>query len=184
MSSRLTRTLLKLYPRRIRNRYGEELLDLEDELRAQGKVSRTRLIRDMLTGALLIRPTRQRARLVTGAVLVIVGLVVAGTIIGRRGTDAPARASHPRVQLAALVAQTERAMPNTCPVAAGSSCSLTPCTEFIGRSSDEDAVAHSSVPTIQRARRVTGTRCPAHPHAGPQNAVLVARPATPARPQG
>jgi hypothetical protein len=129
MSSRLTRTLLKLYPRRIRNRYGEELLDLEDELRAQGKVSRTRLIRDMLTGALLIRPTRQRARLVTGAVLVIVGLVVAGTIIGRRGTDAPARASHPRVQLAALVAQTERAMPNTCPVAAGSSCSLTPCTD-------------------------------------------------------
>lgn len=89
------RTLLKLYPRRIRNRYSDELLDLENELRAQGEVSRTRLIRDMLAGALLIRPTRQRARLVTGAVLVIVGLAMAGTIIGGRGTDSPARASHP-----------------------------------------------------------------------------------------
>ena len=176
MSSRLTRTLLKLYPRRVRDRYGEELLDLEDELRAQGEVSRMRLIRDMVTGAFLIRVTRQRARIVTGAVLVVVGLVVAGTVIGGRGTDAPARASHPRVQ---LVVQTERAMPNTCPVAAGSSCSLMPCTEFIGRSSDEDAVARSSVPTIQRRRRVTGTRCPAHPHAGPQSAVLMAQLAMP-----
>ncbi len=52
MSSRLTRTLLKLYPRRIRNRYGDELLDLQDELRAQDDVSRTHLIRDMLAGAL------------------------------------------------------------------------------------------------------------------------------------
>jgi hypothetical protein len=136
----------------------------------------------MLTGAFLIRITRQRARLVTGAVLVVVGLVVVGTVIGGRGTDAPARASHPRVQ---LVAQTVTAMPySTCPVAAGSSCSLTPCTEFIGRSSDEDAVARSSVPTIQRARRVTGTRCPAHPHAGPQSAVLMAQPAMPTRPRG
>jgi hypothetical protein len=108
MSSRLTRTLLRLYPRRIRDRYGEELLDLEDELRAHGEVSRTRLIRDMLTGALLIRLTRQRARLVVGAVLVVVGLAVTGTIIGGRGTGAPARASHPRVQ---LVAQTITAMP-------------------------------------------------------------------------
>jgi hypothetical protein len=176
----MTRALLKLYPRRIRDRYGEELLHLEDELRAQGEVSRTRLIRDMLTGALLIRRTRQRARLVTGAVLV--GLVVAGTVIGGRGTDSPARTSHPHVR---LVAQTATAMPySTCPVAAGSPCSLTPCTEFIGRSPGEDAVAHNSVPTIQRRRRITGTRCAAHPHAGPRNAVLVARPGTPARPRG
>jgi hypothetical protein len=182
MSSRLTRTLLKLYPRRIRDRYGEELLDLEDELRAQGKVSRTQLIRDMVTGAFLIRLTRQRACLVTGAALVLVGLVVAGTVIGGRGTDSPARASRPRVH---LVAQTATAVPySTCPVAAGSSCSLTPCTEFIARPSGEDAVARSSVPTIKRPRRVTGTRCPAHPHAGPQSAVLMARPTTPTRPRG
>jgi hypothetical protein len=181
MSSRLTRTLLKLYPRRIRNRYGEELLDLEDELRAQGKVSRTRLIRDMLTGALLIRPTRQRARLVTGAVLVIVGLVVAGTIIGRRGTDAPARASHPRVQLAA---QSVTAIPyGSCFVVTGSSCSLTPCTVFTGQTSAEDAVARSSVPATQRRPRLTGTRCAAYPHARPQDLVVVARAVKPTRPR-
>jgi hypothetical protein len=60
MSSRLTRTLLKLYPRRIRNRYGDKLLELQDELRAQDDVSRTRLIRDMIAGALLVRPARRR----------------------------------------------------------------------------------------------------------------------------
>jgi hypothetical protein len=37
MSSGLTRTLLRLYPRRIRDRYGGELLDLEDELMAQAR---------------------------------------------------------------------------------------------------------------------------------------------------
>ena len=182
MSSRLTRTLLKLYPRRMRDRYGEELLELEDELRAQGEVSRARLIRDMLTGALLVRATRRRVRIVTGAVLVVAGLVVAGTVISGRGTDSPARASHPRVQ---LVARTITAMPySTCPVAAGSSCSLKPCTELIARPSDEDAVARSSVSTIQRRRRVTGTRCAAHPHAGPDTLVLVARPTTPTPPRG
>ena len=141
MSSRLMRTLLKLYPRRIRNRYSDELLDLENELRAQGEVSRTRLIWDMLAGALLIRPTRQRARLVTGAVLVIVGLAMAGTIIGPRGTDSPGRASHPQAQLDRIWflpgVRSAVALPyGSCWVADGSSCSLTPCTEFTGRSSE------------------------------------------------
>jgi hypothetical protein len=134
------RTLLKLYPRRIRDRYGDELLDLEDELRAQGKVSRTRLIRDMLAGALLIRPTRQRARLVTGTVLVIVGLAMAGTIIGGRGTDSPARASHPQVRLVTRSLPANAIPYVSCFVAAGSSCSLAPCTVFTGQTSAEDAV--------------------------------------------
>jgi hypothetical protein len=47
MSSRLTRTLLKLYPRRILGRNGDELPDLEDELWAKGELSRTRLLSDM-----------------------------------------------------------------------------------------------------------------------------------------
>jgi hypothetical protein len=181
MSSRLTRTLLRLYPRRIRDRYGEELLDLEDELTAQGEVSRMRLIRDMLTGAVLIRLTRPRALIVTGAVLVVVGLVVAGTIIGGRGTDTPARASHPRVRLVAQSLPANALPYGSCFIVAGSACSLTPCTEFIGRSSGEDAVSHSSLPGTQRRRRVSGTRCVAHPHTGPQNLVVVARPARPTR---
>jgi len=101
MSSRLTRTLLKLYPRRIRNRYGDELLDLQDELRAQDDVSRTHLIRDMLAGALLVWPAR-RAYLMIGAVLVIGGLGVGGAAVGgpgnrfpRAGTPSPGSAHSP-----------------------------------------------------------------------------------------
>ena len=187
MSSRVTRTLLRLYPRRIRDRYGQELLDLDDELRAHGEVSRTRVIRDMITGALLIRPTRQRTGLIGGAVLVIAGLAVIATIAGGHGTDSPAHASHRQVRLIAQarVAQTVRSMPySTCPVAAGSSCSLTPCTELIGQPSDQDAVAHGNVPTIQRRRNVTVTTCAAHRNAQPQNRVLVAQPATTTRPPG
>jgi hypothetical protein len=177
------RTLLKLYPRRIRNRYSDELLDLENELRAQGDVSRTRLIWDMLAGALLIRPTRQRARLVTGAVLVIAGLAIAGTIIGRRGTDSPARASHPQARRTAQYLPLNPIPYGSCFVATGSSCSLTPCTEFIGRSSVEDAVAHSSVPATQRRPRFTATRCAAYPHARPQELVVVAQAVKPTRPR-
>jgi len=177
------RRCFKLYPRRIRNRYSDELLDLENELRAQGEVSRTRLIRDMLAGALLIRPARHRARLVTGAVLVIVGLAMAGTIIGGRGTDLPARASHPQVRLAAQSLPLNAIPYGSCFVATGSSCSLTPCTQFTGQTSAEDAVAHSSVPATQRRPRLTGTRCAAYSRARPQNPVLVARPAKPTRPR-
>jgi hypothetical protein len=175
------RTLLKLYPRRIRNRYGDELLDLEDELRAQGEVSRTRLIQDMLAGALLIRPARRRARLVTGAVLVIVGLAIAGTIIGGPGANSPARASHPQVRLAA---QSLTAIPyGSCFVATGSSCSLAPCTEFTGQTSVQDAVAHSRMPATQRRPRLTGTRCAAYPHARPQHLVFVTQVVKPTRPR-
>jgi hypothetical protein len=173
MSSRLMRTLIKLYPRRIRNRYGDELLDLEDEMRAQGEVSRARLVRDMLAGALLIRPARQRVRLVTSAVLVIAGLAIAAATIGGRGPASPARASHPKVQ---LTAQSVTATPyGTCFVADGSSCSLVPCTEFIGRSSTEDAVAHGSLPATRRRPRRAATRCAADTHAR-QYPVFVARP--------
>jgi hypothetical protein len=162
MNSRLIRMLLRLYPRRIRNRYGDELLDLQSELGAEGEVSRTRLIRDMLAGALLVRPARQRAHLVIGAVLVIAGLAVAGTTLGGRGTDSPARASHVHARLA--VHSVDQAGSATCFVAASSSCSLRPCTEFTGRSSDEGAVVYSSVPATRRRSRLTGSRCVAYPH--------------------
>ena len=93
MSSRLTRALLKLYPRRIRSRYGDELLDLQDELRGQGNLSRTRLIRDTLAGAVLVRPVRERARLVITAILVIAGLATAGSIIAAAGTSSRTQTS-------------------------------------------------------------------------------------------
>jgi len=177
MSSRLTRTLLKLYPRRIRNRYGDELLDLQDELRAQDDVSRTHLIRDMLAGALLVWPAR-RAYLMIGAVLVIGGLGVGGAAVGGPGTGSPARAPHPQARLtvhpqARLTVRSAVAAPPTCFVADGSSCSLTPCTEFAGQPSAEGAVAYSSPPATRSRPRLTATRCTTYPHVGPQRPVFV-----------
>lgn len=183
MNSRVMRMLLKLYPRRIRNRYGNELLDLYSELQEQGDLSHTRLIRDMMVGALLVRPGRQRAHLVIGAVLVIVGLATAGTIIGSHGTDAPARASHLQAQLTVRNINVSPSPYGSCFVAAGSSCSLTPCTEFIAQSSTQSAVAHSSIPTIAPQPRLTPTRCNANPHVGPSRAVFRGRTVKPARPK-
>jgi hypothetical protein len=170
MSSRLARTLLKLYPRRVRDRYGDELLDLQDELSAQGDVSRKRLARDMLAGALLARPV-SRARLITGAVLVIGALALAGTIIGGRGTDSPAPASHPRVRLAT---KSINVMPyGSCFVAGGSSCSVTPCHEFTGRPSAEGAVVYNNPPAARRLPRPGTTRCAEYPRAGSHHTVFV-----------
>ena len=184
MSSRLMRTLLKLYPRRVRDRYGEELLALEDELSARGEVSRTRLIRDMLTGALLIWPTRQRARLVVGAVCLVTAVAVAAVIIGGRGIDVSVRGSHSVARPAAQASLIQNRHAPTimvpmqqgvgCFVGAGSSCSLTPCSEFVGKTSTESAAAHGSVSVAQRRRRVTATRCAAYPHVRPHHPVFVA----------
>jgi hypothetical protein len=181
MSSRLARTLLKLYPRRVRDRYGEELLALEDELSTHGEGSRTRLIRDMLAGALLVRSTRHRARLVIGAVFVVIAVPVAVAIVGARSTEVSAGGSHPPPHPAAQASliQNRHRTPTltvpmqqgvTCAVAAGSSCSLIPCSEFVGQSSTQDAAAHGSGSAADRRRRVTTTRCAAYPHVRPQRA--------------
>jgi hypothetical protein len=175
MSSRLTRTLLKLYPRRIRNRYGDELLGLQDELRARGDVSRVRLIKDMLAGALLVRSAR--TYVVIGAVLVIGGLAAGGVIIGERGKSSPARASGPQARLTVLSAM---ATPRTCFVADGSSCSLTPCREFIGQPGVEAAAADRSLPATRSRPHVVATpvptmRCTAYPRAGSWRPAYVSR---------
>ena len=176
------RMLLKLYPRRIRNRYGDELLDLQDELRTQGNVSRTRMIRDTIAGAVLVRPARQRAHVViTAAVIVVVGLVIAGTIITRGGTTSRLRPAHPQAR---LVAQSVEAVPyGTCFVAAGSSCSIAPCTEFIDQTSTESAVADSTEPATKGWPKVAKTRCVAYSDARPEHSVVVARVATARRSQ-
>ena len=168
MSSRLTRALLRLYPRRIRDRYGDELLGLQDELRAQGDVSRVRLIRDMLAGAFLVRPGRTYR--VIGAILVIGGLATGGVIVGERGTDSPARASRPQARLTVLGAV---ATPPTCFVADGSSCSLTPCSEFIGQPAVEAADNADRSRPHANATPVIATRCAAYPHARSRRPVYV-----------
>jgi hypothetical protein len=161
MSSRVMRLLLKLYPRRVRKRYGDELLDLHDELRAQGDASRTSLIRDTVAGALLVRPVRQRAYLAVGALIVIAGLALAGTMISGGGNaSTKVAALRPRVRLAVGTAV---AVPyGTCFVADGSSCSLSACDEFIAQGSTEDAVAHTVVPSD-----LGKARCAVYPQTRP-----------------
>lgn len=170
MSSRLTRTLLKLFPRRIRDRYGDELLDLQDELRAKGDVSRMRLIGDMLAAALLVRPGR-RTCLTIAALLVLGGLAMTGAIISARGTGTPVRASRPYVPLAVPSATANPY--RTCSVAGGSSCSLAPCSQFAAQPSTEGAVAYGSPPPTRGRPRVTATRCARYPHVQPRRPIFV-----------
>ncbi len=184
MSSRLTRALLKLYPRRVRKRYGAELLDLQDELRAQGDVSRIRMIRDMLAGALLLRPAR-RARLVIGAALVIAGLAVTGAIVSGPGTGSPSRSSHSHVRLGAknlrLAVKTATAVPyGSCFVGSGTSCSSTPCAADIDQTSTGGAVTRTSAVVAQPRPRVTTAYCVRYPRARASASIFIDRATVPA----
>jgi hypothetical protein len=171
MSSRLTRALLKLYPRRIRSRYGDELLDLQDELRTQGNLSRARLIRDTLAGAVLVRPVRERARLLITAILVIAGLATAGSIIAAAGSSSRTQTSGSRAR--AAVPHVNATPYGTCFVATGSSCSLAACTQFTGQTSTQNAVVSDNEPAIQRRSRRTRARCASHALIVPQPPVFV-----------
>ena len=130
MSQRLARALLRLYPGRIRRRYGPELLELQDQLRAEGELSRVRLIRDALTGALLARSARRRV-----TVLSAVALLAAMVVVGITLTGSHHQSSRPPIAVKApLLANAERTVPNyspdegsTCFVGSGMSCSLQPC---------------------------------------------------------
>jgi hypothetical protein len=174
MSSRLTRALLRLYPRRIRNRYGDELLDLQDELRNRDNLSRTRLIRDGLTAAVVVRPGRERARLVIAAVLVIVGLAIAGSVIA--GAGGSSRALTSRAKARAAAPHVNATPYGSCFVATGSSCSLAACTQFTGQVSTDTAAVYSNEPAPNRGP--ARTRCASHPLILPQPPVFVARAVT------
>ena len=89
MNARLTRLLLRLYPKRIRDRYGNELVDLHDELRARDHISRSRLVKDMLTGAVLARPARQTV-LALGVLLAAGGVATGGLMLRNAGSSRPA----------------------------------------------------------------------------------------------
>jgi hypothetical protein len=173
MSSRLTRALLKLYPRKIRTRYGDELLDLQDELRTRDNLSRARLIRDTLTAAVLVRPVCARARLVIAAALVIAGLAIVGLVIAGAGSSSPAQTSS--VQARAAVPPASVSPYGTCFVAAGSSCSLAACTQFTGQASAQSAAVYDDRPATERRSRPAKARCATHALVLPQQPVFVAR---------
>ena len=145
MSSRLARTLLKLYPRRVRDRYGAELLDLQTELEAQHQVSRARLTLDMLAGALSVRHRRERARLALITALVIVGLATAGALITQSGTGSAPRAAHrARVVLAISPEAGSGCFVGT------TSCSLMACREFTAQASVDGGRITAVPPKLHR----------------------------------
>ena len=168
MSSRLTRTLLKLYPRRVRDRYGDELLDLHDELRADAAISRSRLIRDAVAGALLVRTARQRTRLAISATFVVIGLALAATI-ATRDPHSPPRASVDRAPSVTAAAG------GACFVAPGSRCSTVACTQFATEGSTQDAVAYLTTPAAAPQVNRANARCAAYPRARRARPLFVTR---------
>jgi hypothetical protein len=131
MSSSFTRILRKLYPRPVRERYGDELLGLQDELRARGEISRAGLLRDAIVGATLARSRRQRASLTLAVGAVVAALVTAGVVLGSAGLT-PA---HPPTLIPKRLIGTVFATPepyHSCfTTTSGSSCSQVACTEFV-----------------------------------------------------
>jgi hypothetical protein len=166
MSSRWARGLLRLYPRRIRERYGQELLDLQDELRARGELSRARLVRDTIVGAALSRSTRRRAAL--GAALLAAALALAIGLAPWGHTTRAVRA----LPVAQLAARSPAPLPHqTCPVDGGGSCSAVGCAELVTSSAPTLTTTVSrATHTTRPQRRVAAPRCltttpDLHPHA-------------------
>lgn len=99
MTSRtLVDRVLRLYPRRWRDRYEDELRDLVDELAAAGEFSQTKLVAGLIFSALVqrFRSLRPSWRTVvgTGTVLVLVAAgIVALTGLGPGGRGEPSAAA-------------------------------------------------------------------------------------------
>lgn len=143
MSSPLTRMLLRLYPKGARARFGNELLELQDEVLAHGEISRLGLLRDAVGGALLARSSRQRAAIVLTATAVALAGSLAGLAVAGGHTNTPGS----RALLALATRSPDRTptltvppgamiVPRACFVRAGvASCVDTACTEFVARAS-------------------------------------------------
>jgi hypothetical protein len=184
MSARLLALLLRLYPRAIRERYGDELLELSRELQARGDRGRVASVGDLLAGAWRVRLRRPArwvviAAFTTIAVAVGVGIAVAAS----PGAGGPASAGSPRgdhhrvVRMAAVPSITV-----PCFVASGGTCASMPCTEFIAAS--DETVPVPVAPARVTPRRPTGragraaptgspTRCTADPRVQPRSTVFV-----------
>lgn len=164
MSRRFRRALLVLYPPRFRRRYGTELLQLQDELRREGKLSRVRLTRDAVAGAFIARSPHQRA-LIAGSGLLIATLIAAATTLGESGRHSPAM---PRAQLAAVaVTPTRPALPygRSCFVGAGTSCSLDACVQFTASPQTSTTVAAQAPGHNKRDSSQATTACVSDRHA-------------------
>jgi hypothetical protein len=129
MSTRLTRILRRLYPRSVRERYGDELLDLQRELRERGEISRAGLIRDAIAGAILARSSGRRAFVTVSAVTVLAVLALSGGLIAGGSRLGSSRSASGAPLAIAKIAP--RPLPGHVCLVSGSPCSLPPCTHYI-----------------------------------------------------
>ena len=159
MSSSFTRMLRRLYPRRVRDRYGDELLELQDELRARGEISRTGLLRDAIVGALLARSRRQRATLTLSLVTVVAGLCLAVLMIAGPTTLAPTHARPATHGEAIANATIPQLMPHSyrsCSVSDASLCSVPACSEYVEMNpTTGEFVAYGTERTDERQTKAT-----------------------------
>jgi hypothetical protein len=153
MSSRVTRFMPKLYPRAIQDRYAQEMVELDDELKEHGDLSRPRLLWDMLGGALLLWRARSRQCVVAGAVLTIVGLTVLGTI---RGSEHPDRLPQ---RLDRQLRIPTASVASGAPCFVGGPCPASPCPQFVEDGSINGGVSYSSVPLVAHPSRPTHANC-------------------------
>jgi|SRR5579875_598558 len=185
MSTRWTRALLRLYPRRVRERYGSELTELQDELRARGELSRIRLLRDVIVGALVSRTKRQRAAFIAG--LVGAALLTAAALGEWNQTTPAARYQ----SVAVLVAQATPTTPrgSVCFVG-GTQCSVSDCTVFIANAATVAqtatvATTATATPggatTGARRHRPAAAACISHARVVSPHIVFVATPVSRAR---
>jgi hypothetical protein len=135
MSSPFTRMLSRLYPRHVRDRYGDELLELQDELRARGEISRVGLLRDAIVGAVLARSRRQRISTMLSLVALVAGLFLAGLMIVGSATLAPTHTPRTTptgpIENAIVVPQLRPHSYQSCAVGDGSLCSVPACNEYV-----------------------------------------------------
>jgi hypothetical protein len=164
MSQRFGRMLLRLYPSRVRERYGDELLDLQTELRSEGELSLLRLTGDGITGALIARSATQRA-LILGGGLLVAGLIAAGTSLAGGGHrplgDLSGSLRHPAVARLASTPSVRPSVPygRSCLVSSGMSCSLRACSEYAASVPVRSTPAAEVQARYQRDSRRTRAVC-------------------------
>jgi hypothetical protein len=168
MSRQLMALLLRLYPRWVRERYGEELLELQRELRAKGDIGLLGSVRDLVAGALRVRPRAWRVGC-AGGLAAVAGVAIAMSV----APGGPIGARHrPVVRLAAVPK-----LQVPCFVSGGRTCSVMGCSEYVDAAVPEAPVRVRPAPRggPRRAVPVGGARvrCTTYPRVHPQPPVFV-----------
>lgn len=201
MNPRLLRSLIRLFPREWRRRYGEELRDLVAELAHHGEETQARLAIELIARAVAERISRPGLRAVTGlmavaAVVAVVSIALSDwsstgnkvlaldTAQGQHDPGAAAR--HPRpaptLQIPHQSGQscfvtsgsTCSAQPHSCPVSSGSDCAETACPMLISAGETGTVPrARKTARSLEGIERTLATAVPARSACAPGETIPV-----------